>query len=121
MTDARDFTMDDYPDDAIGHALRDLAAAGNAMSSETPIDFHVVLPIEEMAAKCARTVEARGYRVGVWKRQGDDDWDVICSKRMIATHANIAAAQRELIELCGPFLGFYDGWTTFGNRGEGGV
>src|SRR5687767_8114877 len=111
----------EYPDDAIGHALRDLAAAGNDMSVEMAIDFNVVLPIEKMASKFARTVEAMGYRVGVWKRQGDDDWDVICSRRMLPTHANVASAQRELVELCGPFLGFYDGWTTFGNRGEGGV
>ena len=114
-------TTSDYPDDAVGHALRDLAAAGNDMSAQMAIDFNVVLPIEKMATKFARIVEAKGYRVGVWKRQGDDDWDVICSKHMVATHANVSAAQRDLIELCGPFLGFYDGWTTFGNRGEGGV
>ena len=111
----------DYPDDAIGHALRDLAAAGNDMSAEMAIDFSVVIPVEKMAGKFARTAEGRGYRVGVWKRQGDDDWDVICAKRMVPTHANITTAQRELTELALPFLGFYDGWSTFGNTGAGAV
>ena len=110
-----------YPDDAIGDALRDLAAAGNDMSAEMSIDFNVVVPVEKLASKFARTAEATGYRVGVWKRQGGDDWDVICSKRMIATHENVAAAQRELVEMCGPFLGFYDGWATFGNTGEAAI
>ena len=111
----------DYPDDAIGDALRELAAAGNDMSAEMSIDFNVVVPVEKMANKFARTAEAKGFRVGVWKRQGDDDWDVICSKRMIATHDSVAAAQRELVELCGPFLGFYDGWATFGNTSEAAI
>jgi regulator of RNase E activity RraB len=113
--------MPDCPDDAIGLALRDLASEGNDMSAEMAIDFTIVLPIEKMASKFARTVEAQGYRVGVWKRQGDEDWDVICSKRMVPTHENIAAAQRELTQMVGPFLGFYEGWTTFGNTGNGSV
>ena len=45
----------------------------------------------------------------------------LSSKRMLATHENVAAAQRELIELCGPFLGFFDGWATFGNTGEAAI
>ncbi len=109
----------DYPNDAIGDSLRELAATGNDMAAEMAIDFTVVVPIEKMATKFVRTAEGKGYRVGVWKRQGDDDWDVICSKRMLATHANVLAAQRELTELAMPFLGFYDGWATFGNKGEG--
>ena len=109
----------DYPDDAIGLALRQLAAEGNDMAAEMAIDFTVIVPIEKMASKFARTAESRGYRVGVWKRQGDEDWDVICSKRMLPTHENIAAAQRDLAELTLPFLGFYDGWATFGNKGDG--
>jgi regulator of RNase E activity RraB len=109
----------DYPDDAIGQALRDLAAEGNDMAAEMAIDFTVIVPIEKMASKFARTAESHGYRVGVWKRQGDEDWDVICSKRMLPTHENIATTQRELMELVMPFLGFYDGWATFGNKGDG--
>jgi hypothetical protein len=110
-----------YPHDAIGHALRDLATEGNDMAAEMAIDFTVIVPIEKMAGKFARTAEAHGFRVGVWKRQGDDDWDVICSKRMLPTHENVARVQQELTQLAMPFLGFYDGWATFGNAGRGSV
>ena len=113
--------MSAYPDDAIGLALGDLAAAGNDMSGDMAIDFTIVVPIEKMATKLARVVETSGYRVGVWKRQGDEDWDVICSKRMVPTHENVVAAERELTRMAGPFLGFYEGWTTFGNTGSGRV
>jgi regulator of RNase E activity RraB len=113
--------MPEYPDDAIGHALRDLAAEGNDMSAEMAIDFTVVVPLEKMAQKFARTAEAQGFRVGVWKRHGDDDWDVVCSKHVIATHENVLAAQRELAQLAMPFLGMYDGWATFGNTGKAAI
>jgi hypothetical protein len=113
--------LNDHADDAIADALRQIGAEGNDMAAEMAIDFTVVIPVEKLATKFARMAEAQGYRVGVWKRQGDDDWDVICSKRMLATRENVSAAERELTQLAGPFLGFYGGWTTFGNRGMGAV
>lgn len=111
--------MNDYPDDADGHALRRVAAESD-MSRPMVIDFFVAVPDQQSGERIAKAADAAGYRPRLDQDEESGQWTCYCSKQMLADHAGVLAAQRELAVIADTVDGCdVDGWGTFGNK-EGG-
>ena len=108
----------DYPNDADGGALRQLASLGNDMGAPMLIEFPVVVATEGLAKQFAEVASAKGYDVHLWKHHDDPDWDVVCGVEMVPTHEGVVRHQRDLTELAAPFQGYCDSWGTFGNKAQ---
>ena len=107
-----------FPADADGDALQRIADDGSDMSKPMSIDFFVAVPDEETGQHVARDARAIGYESDVSQDEVSEEWTCYCTKTMLATYANIIAAQDELAEIAEPFGGETDGWGTFGNIDE---
>jgi regulator of ribonuclease activity B len=105
-----------FPDDADGDALRRVADDGSDMSKPMEIDFTVAVPGESAGKAIAERAGLLGYRTKVARDREDDAWTCYCTKRMLATHEGVVAAQAELQAISVPFGGHCDGWGTFGNQ-----
>ena len=79
------------------------------------LNFAVHVPNESAGREVARLVTARGYSPSVELDEESGEWTCYCTKRMIATHETVVAAQAELDEVSAPFGGYSDGWGTIGN------
>jgi hypothetical protein len=106
----------DYPNDADGDALRRVVNDGNDISKPMDVDFPVVFADEVTARRFSEVAREHGYFPQLWKSAEDDQWDVICVKRMVLTYIAVLDVQRELDNLSEPFGGYSDGWGTFGNK-----
>jgi regulator of RNase E activity RraB len=105
----------EYPDDDDGEALRRVAADGSDMSAPMDIDFTVAVPDRQAGLMVAEQASRRGYRTNVEQDTDTAEWTCYCTRSMLATHAGVIAAQRELDKIARPFGGLTDGWGTFGN------
>jgi hypothetical protein len=109
----------DFPNDSDGDALRRVESHGNDMTAPMVIEFPVVVPSEIPAKQFASVASSKGYKVHLWKRVNDSDWDVICAIEMVPTHADVVRIQRQLTEWANPFGGYCNSWGTFGNKPGG--
>src|SRR5918994_4290542 len=98
-----------YPRDADGDALRRVADHGSDMSAPMDIDFAVAAPDEAAARRIATAVGRRGYATRLYHDDEDQSWSVYCTRRMLATHAGVLAAQAEVDELSQPYGGYAEG------------
>jgi len=103
-----------FPKDADGDALRNLAARCD-ITKPMAIEFTVVVPDKCAAEAVASRVLQRGYMPSIEWDDETDEWSCSCAKRMLPTYAAIVAAQQELDELSRDIDGYSDGWGTFGN------
>ena len=108
-----------YPNDADGDALRNVAEAGNDMSQPMGIDFTVAVPDESVGRQVAELAQATGYAVELVFDDEDAAWTCYCTKTMLATYDGVVQAQEELNELAEPLGAYCDGWGTFGNSEPG--
>ena len=107
----------EFPDDADGGALRNIADDGSDLSKPMYVNFQVAVPDEEAATALADVAHKLGYRVSVYETpECSLPWTCECSTRMLATHLGVLAVQAELAELAAPFGGHPDGWGSFGNK-----
>ncbi len=120
-----EFMMTEYPDDADGSVLADLAAAGLDMTQPMEIEFPVAAPDEEAANAIAAALIAAGYAAIVEYDDGepeddsdddeeDDDfvpgWDVYVSALMVPDYDEIIRIQADLGRIANPLGGMSDGW-----------
>jgi len=119
--------MAEYPDDADGSVLADLAALGIDMTQPMDIEFPVAAPDEEAANAIASALIAAGYDAhveyddGEPEEESDEDedededdfvpgWDVYVSTRMVPDYDEIIRIQADLGRLANPLGGMSDGW-----------
>lgn len=107
--------LDSIPDDADGDVLRRLAESGNDLSKFMVIDFHVVVPDQEIGLQFAELAQQSGYKTELYYDKEEDEFTAWCSKLMLPEHQALIDAQVELAELALPFGGAIDGWGTEGN------
>lgn len=122
--------MTNYPDDADGAVLADLAARGVDMSSPLLIEFAVAAPDEDSANAVAKALRAAGYDTEVCFDDGEIDeddegdeldpddeafgpsWTVFANVSMIPEYDELMRIQADLDRLAGPHGGQVDGWGT---------
>lgn len=105
----------DYPADADGEALRQVAASGSDMSQPMTIDFSVGAPDEAAARRVASAAELLGFDPSIYQDPEKGSWSVYCSMSMLATYAGVIAAQAQLNQMAEPHGARCDGWASFGN------
>ena len=119
--------MTEYPDDADGAVLADLAARGVDMSSPLLVEFAVAAPDEASANAIAKALRAAGYDTEICFDDGepdDDDeldpvdeefapsWTVFANVSMIPEYDELIRIQADLDRIAGPHGGQADGWGT---------
>jgi hypothetical protein len=114
-TSLSDDMSSDYPNDADGDELRNVAESGADMSRAMVIDFSVAVPDERTARRVAEVVETNGFDPSISEDDDTGSWSVHCSKTMLATYEGVVAVQVWLNDLLSPYGGVCDGWGTFGN------
>ena len=114
--------MTEYPDDADGSVLADLAALGIDMTQPMDIEFPVAAPDEESANEIARVLTEAGYEAEVEYDDGEDQeeqdgdeefipgWDVYVTLSMVPDYDEIIRIQADLSRLANPLGGMSDGW-----------
>ena len=107
--------LDSIPDDDDGAVLRRLAESGNDLDKFMVIDFHVIVPDEEVGLEFAQAATQAGYKTELSYDQDDDEFTAWCSKLMLPDYQALIDAQVELAELALPFGSALDGWGTIGN------
>src|SRR5687768_4723546 len=107
---------DSFPDDENGAVLRSMAEQGIDLTISRLVDFAHLIPDEQSAHAFAKRAEALGFEVAVYEpddeaiEDGETDWDVICSRNMVPTHASITQTESALGEIAKGFGGHADGW-----------
>ena len=96
---------DDVPDSVVVENLRD---AGSDVSKPHAIDFNLYVPTEAVAKNIEQQLATQGYEVTV--DEGDDDWAVTATKRMVPDPAEITKVGDSLRKLAEAEGGEYDGW-----------
>jgi regulator of RNase E activity RraB len=107
--------LDSIPDDDDGAVLRSLAEHGNNLSKFMVIDFHVVVPDQEIGLAFSEVATRAGYKTELSYDKEEDEFTAWCSKLMLPEHQALIDAQVELAEMALPFGGAIDGWGTEGN------
>jgi hypothetical protein len=115
----------DYPNDADGDALREIAAHGVDMSQPQLIEFAVAAPDEAAANKIQAALAQHGYKGHVDFDEGEPDedaendpddpefgaaWTVYVGISMVPTHDEIMRIQADLDRIANPHGGRSDGW-----------
>ena len=108
--------MTDYPDDENGRVLQSMFDSGVDLTVERDVEFAHRAPDEALASTLAARAKALGYDVEVYEpdeeslEEGDTDWDVLCTRRMVPTHEAITAAESELARVARELGCREDGW-----------
>ena len=116
--------MQNYPNDADGAVLTDLASRGVNMSQPLLIEFPVAVPNESTAENCFKVMTKTGYDSTVEYDEGEPDfdpnvddadefgpaWTVYAHVRMVPEYSEIIRIQAELDQIAQPFAGKSDGW-----------
>lgn len=107
----------DYPDDADGNPLRQLAASRADMSEPIDIDFFVIASDEATAKDVADKAAELGYRTEICfddEEASIDPWACVCTKSMVPAYPSLIAAQAELDVIARALGAHMDGWGTYG-------
>ncbi len=117
--------MTEFPDDADGAVLAELASHGIDLSQPLLIEFPVAVADEATAAIVSKAIAEEGYDYEVEYDEGepnadgiidpDDEeygstWTVYASVRMIPEYDEIIRIQEDLDRIARPLGGFSDGW-----------
>ena len=117
--------MTEFPDDADGAVLAELASHGIDLSQPLLIEFPVAVADEATAAIVSKALAEEGYDYEVEYDEGepnadgiidpDDEeygstWTVYASVRMIPEYDEIIRIQEDLDRIARPLGGFSDGW-----------
>lgn len=120
--------MTEFPDDADGSVLADLAKHGVDLTKPLLIEFVVDVPSEKAANKVAAAMKSAGYDPKIEYDAGepdeeideDDDeededefgasWTVYAKVNMVPKYEEILRIQDELDQLAEPHGGQADGW-----------
>ena len=123
--------MTDYPDDADGAVLANLAARGVDMTSPLLIEFAVAAPDEASANAIAKAMRAAGCDTEICFDEGEPDermnpdeddeldpddeefgpsWTVFANVSMIPEHDDSPGTETELDRIAEPHGGNADGW-----------
>ena len=104
-----------FPDDENGDVLRRMQAAGDDLSRPREVQFSVVFSTSISAEQFAEHVRGLGYRVSVEFAETVEDypWDVLVTKKMLPSHAEIAKFEELLQSIASPLNGRNDGWGCF--------
>ena len=106
----------DFPDDENGAVLRAMAEAGVDLTVEREVEFLHLAPDESAAEALSTKARALGYEVEALPpdeeslEEGDTDWDVICTRRMVPTHADLTRCELELKAAANALGCREDGW-----------
>jgi hypothetical protein len=92
-----------FPDDETGNLLMSMAAHGDLLWRERPVDFVVTFPTQEAAAKFGIGL-ADGLLV---------DAQVQITRPMVLVHAALTEAEAELGALAATHGGTVDGWSCY--------
>ena len=92
-----------FPDDETGNLLMSMAAHGDLLWRERPVDFVVTFPTQEAAAKFGIGL-ADGLLV---------DAQVQITRPMMLVHAALTEAEAELGALAATHGGTVDGWSCY--------
>lgn len=123
--------MTDYPDDADGAVLAELAAGGVDMTQPLLFEFPVLVPDEESARQTLAALTAAGYEADMEVDQeefSDEDepldedfeplWSVYAIISMVPEYDEIIRIQGDLDRLANPFGGKSDGWAVMLDDGS---
>ncbi len=105
--------MSEFPDDADGDALRELAGRAD-ITKPMIIEFTIAVPDESSGREVQSAVGERGYEVSAEFDKESGTWTCYCKKSMVPSYDAVVAAQGELNDVSAPFGGACDGWGTFG-------
>ena len=108
--------MPNYPNDADGDALRNVAKHGSNMDQPMKIEFSVDVPSKQAGIAVAELAATLGYEPDLYFDDESDRWSVYCGIQMIANYENVVRGQSELNEIASEHGSFCDGWVTAGNR-----
>jgi hypothetical protein len=118
-------TSPEYPDDADGDVLTELAAHGVDMSQPLLIEFAVEAPDDPSAQAIEQALKAHGYETEIDYDEGEPDedgefdpddeefgpsWTVYANVRMVPEYDEIIRIQAELDRIANPLGGRSDGW-----------
>ena len=106
---------DVFPNDENGDVLRRMAADGDNLSKERPIDFSVIFKDEASARRFVEYFARLDCRSVLHpeKVRGGNYFDVTISKVMLPTHVGITSFESELERVAMPLGGQNDGWGCF--------
>jgi len=79
----------DYPDDADGDVLHEVAAAGADMSRPMEMEFAIAVPTVECARSLAERISSLGYSPRVYQDAEDNSVSFYCAKSMLATYEGV--------------------------------
>ncbi len=122
---SRHNSASDYPNDADGDALREIAAHGVDVSQAQLIEFAVAAPDEAAANNIQAALGEHGYQAHVDFDEGEPDdngeidpddpefgaaWTVYVGISMLPTYDEIMRIQADLDRIANPHGGRSDGW-----------
>src|SRR5690349_19011200 len=99
----------DFPNDENGQVLRSMGAQGIDLTVPREIDFAHLLPDGTAAQAFAARVEPLGFQVEIVEpneealEEGETEWDVLCTRRMVPTHADISRIEAQLAGIAQEF------------------
>jgi hypothetical protein len=101
-----------FPNDENGDVLRRMQAAGDDLSRPRKIEFTVVFSTGISAERFAEHFQCLGYRVSVDFAETVENypWDVVVTKEMQPSHAEIGNFEILLQSVADPLDGRNDGW-----------
>ncbi len=117
--------MTDYPDDADGQVLEQIAASGVDMSQPLAFEFTIDVADEASANDTKAALESAGYQATVEFDEGEPDeegeidpddeefgpaWTVYVGVKMVPDYNDLMRVQSEVREVVEPLGGILDGW-----------
>ena len=109
--------MSQFPDDANGAALQQMAERGVDLVSPRTIEFEHCFPDEARAREFFAAVEGTVGEARLFDPDPDQGrgWEVQCRQTMVPSYAAISEAERRLAAIAESFDGYADGWGTLSN------
>lgn len=102
----------DFPDDDNGDVLRRMQSRGDTLDYLRDIDFTVVFPDQSSAEGFVQNFLGLGYRLSVDQAEtaAGLPWDVLVTRHMVPSHAEIGAFEDTLQDIAENYGGRNDGW-----------
>lgn len=112
MDQERDF--EEYPDNASGNALWQMATGDIDLVSLRVIDFEHCFPDESSAREFLAAVAETVFnaKLKLPAPESNRGWEVQCKVRLIPTYAAITQTEDRLAATAQRFGGYPDGWGT---------
>lgn len=117
--------MSNYPDDADGEVLAQLAEHGIDMTQPLQLEFMIAADGDESAEAIRQALKKKGYDATIEYDEGEPDeegnvdaddeefgpsWTVYVHRRMVPDYDAIIKIQQDLDAVAEPLGGYSDGW-----------